>query len=285
MKRCAIYGITRDREYHITKGEKGSKILYMTVNTNGEAEVVKVYLKPKPRLKKLVFESDFSELAIKGRGSMGNILTKHAIHKIKLAEKGKSTLGGLKRWYDAEVNRLKDDGTGQFLGEFKADDRILAINKSGMYRTMDYDLTNHFDDDLLRVDKYNESKVFSVVYYDAEVEFFYLKRFVFETSTEKQSFISENPGSKLILVTSEKYPQLEISFKGKHKDRPSEVIDVEEFIGIKGFKAKGKRLTTFTVKDIVEIEPKIVEEEEDIQAGENNGDDEPDDSNQMELNF
>ncbi len=284
MKRCAIYGITRDKEYHFTKGEKGSKILYMTVNPNGEAEVVKVYLKPKSRLKKLVFETDFSELAIKGRGSMGNILTKHAIHKIKLSEKGISTLGGLKRWYDAEVNRLKDDGNGEYLGEFKADDKILAINERGTYRTMDYDLTNHFEDDVTQVEKFNESKVYSVVYYDADVEFFYLKRFVFEPTNEKQSIIGDHPKSKLVLITSEKYPQFEITFKGKHSDRPSEIVDAEEFIAVKGYKAKGKRLTTFTVKEIQEIDPKIVEEEE-PEFDDSNEDQDPEDSNQMELNF
>jgi topoisomerase-4 subunit A len=216
---------------------------------------------------------------------MGNILTRHAIHKIKLSEKGKSTLGGLKRWFDPEVNRLKDDGNGKFLGEFKSDDKILAINDNGTYRTVDFDLTNHFDDDVKIVEKFDESKVFSVVYYDADVEFYYLKRFVFEPSIEKQSIIGDNPNSKLIVITSEKYPQLEVSFKGKHKDRPEETVDVEEFIAVKGYKAKGKRVTIFTVKEIIEIEPKKVEEEMPEINNNDNDDEDTDDSGQMELNL
>ena len=256
-KRCAITGLTRDKEYNMTRGTSGSKIVYFSANPNGEAEVIKVQHKPKARLKKLEFEFDFGQLAIKGKSSMGNIVTKNPVHKISLKEKGLSTLGGRKIWYDDSVYRLNVDGRGQFLGEFSADDKILVITKSGFFRHTNFDLSNHFEDNILIIEKFKPGKVYSVVYWDAEQKFYYLKRFNLEESEKAQSFISEHPESKLISITEVEYPRFEISFGGKHKTRESEIIEVAEFIGVKSFKAKGKRLSSYMVENIKEIEPVV----------------------------
>jgi topoisomerase-4 subunit A len=257
IKRCAITGITRDKEYDLTKGTKGSKILYMSVNPNGEAEVIKVYLRPRPRLKKPVFEYAFSELAIKGKQSMGNVLTKYAIHKIVLKEEGHSTLGGRKIWFEEEVLRINADGRGKFLGEFHADDKILVITKSGKYRLSTYDLMNHFEDDVFIIEKFRSEKIFSAVYYDADLEFYYLKRFTLEPTDKLTSFIGDNEESRLIKITEVEYPRLEVSFGGRHKNRENEIIEVVDFIGVKSFKAKGKRLSNYEVKVVTEVEPLI----------------------------
>ena len=281
IKRCAITGITRDKEYDITKGTKGSKILYMSVNPNGEAEVIKVYLRPRPRLKKPVFEFNFSDLAIKGKQSMGNVLTKYAIHKIVLKEEGVSTLGGRKIWFEEEVLRLNADGRGVLLGEFHADEKILVITKSGKFRLSSYDLLNHFEDDILIIEKFRPDKIYSSVYYDADLEFYYLKRFTLEPTDKLTSFIGDNEESRLIKITEVDYPRLEVSFGGRHKNRENEIIEVVEFIGIKSYKAKGKRLSNYEVKIVTEIEPLIkiepeteIAEDKDIVA---------DDSSQMSL--
>jgi topoisomerase IV subunit A len=256
IKRCAITGLTRDKEYHLTQGTQYSKILYLTINPNGEAETIRVKLKPKSRLKVLDFTESFADLAIKGKNSMGNILSKNAIHKIELREKGESTLGGTQIWWDADVQRLNGDSRGQYLGEFQSSDKILVVTKESEYRLSNFDLANHYEDDLLLIEKYKPNKVFSAVYFDAETKYYYLKRFTFEPSEKIQNFVDdENPDSKLHWLSAEKFPQLKISFGGKHKNRPEEVVDVEQFIGVKGFRAKGKRLTTFEVSKIVEIEP------------------------------
>jgi topoisomerase-4 subunit A len=256
IKRCSITGLTRDKEYSLTQGTPYSKILYLTVNLNGEAETVKVRLKPKPRLKVLELIVSFSELAIKGKNSIGNILSKNAIHKIELKEKGESTLGGSQIWWDADVLRLNADGHGQLLGEFNNGDKILAVTSDGDYRLSNYDLANHYEDNLLVLEKFKPNKVFSAVYYDAGQKLYYLKRFTFEPSEKTANFIDdENPGSKLILLTCEKFPQVKIVFGGKNKGRADEIVDVEQFIGIKSFRAKGKRLTTHDISKIVEVEP------------------------------
>jgi topoisomerase-4 subunit A len=257
IKRCAITGLTRDKEYNLTQGTPGSKIVYFSANPNGEAEVIKVHHKPKPRLKKLVFEFDFGQLAIKGKSSMGNILTRNPIHKITLKEKGLSTLGGRKIWFDDAVYRLNVDGRGLYLGEFSADDKILVITKSGFFRITGFDLSNHFEDNILIIEKYHPGKVYSAVYWDAGQSFYYVKRFTIEESERPQCFINEDPGSKLVSLTEVEYPRLEIHFGGKHKDRDTEIIEVAEFIGIKSYKAKGKRLTSFMVENIHEIEPVV----------------------------
>jgi len=253
-KRCAISGLTRDKEYNLTRGKAGSKIVYLSVNPNGEGEVIKVHHKPKARLKKLVFEFDFGQMAIKGKSSMGNILTKNAVHKISLKEKGLSTLGGRKIWYDDAVFRLNVDGRGMFLGEFSSDDKILVITKNGFFRTVGFDLSNHFEDNILIIEKYEAGKVYSVIYWDAEQKFYYVKRFTIEESEKPLCFINEDPESKLISLTEVEYPRFEIYFGGKHKEREHEIIEVAEFIGVKSFKAKGKRLTNYMVENIREIE-------------------------------
>ncbi|HEX2920083.1 MAG TPA: DNA gyrase/topoisomerase IV subunit A [Bacteroidales bacterium] len=259
-KRCAITGLTRDKEYNLTRGVEGSKIMYLSVNPNGEAEVIKVYHKPKARLKKLVFEFDFGELAIKGKSSMGNILTRNPVHKISLKEKGLSTLGGRKIWFDDAVFRLNVDGRGIFLGEFIADDKILVITKNGFFRISGFDLSNHFEDNILKIEKYRTGKVYSCIYWDAEQSYYYLKRFTIEETEKPVCFTNEHPESKLLSLTEVEYPRFEISFGGKHKDRDNEIIEVAEFISVKSYKAKGKRLTNYTVDNILEIEPVIKSE-------------------------
>jgi topoisomerase IV subunit A len=261
-KRCAISGLTRDKEYNLTRGTAGSKIVYLSVNPNGEAEVINVHHKPKARLKKLMFEFDFGLMSIKGKSSMGNILTKNAVHKINLKEKGLSTLGGRKIWFDDAVFRLNVDGRGNFLGEFSADDKILVITKNGFFRIAGFDLSNHFEDNILIIEKFRPGKVYSAIYWDAEQKFYYVKRFTIEESEKPQCFINEDPESKLYSLTEVEYPRFEISFGGKHKDRDNEIIEVSEFIGVKSYKAKGKRLTSFMVENILEIEPVIKKEVE-----------------------
>ena len=259
-KRCAISGLTRDKEYNLTRGTPGSKIVYFSANPNGEAEVIKVHHKPKARLKKLVFEFDFGQMNIKGKSSMGNILTKNAVQKISLKEKGLSTLGGRKIWFDDAVFRLNVDGRGLFLGEFSADDKILVITKNGFFRNTGFDLSNHFEDNILIIEKFKPGKVYSVIYWDAEQKFYYVKRFVIEESEKPQCFINEDPESKLVSLTEVEYPRFEIRFGGKNKDRGNEIIEVSEFIGVKSYKAKGKRITSYMVENIKEIEPVVKKE-------------------------
>jgi topoisomerase-4 subunit A len=191
---------------------------------------------------------------------MGNILTKNAVHKINLKEKGLSTLGGRKIWFDDSVFRLNVDGRGTFLGEFNANDKILVITKNGFFRIAGFDLSNHFEDNILIIEKFRPGKVYSAVYWDADQKFYYVKRFTIEESEKPQCFINEDPESKLYSLTEVEYPRFEISFGGKHKDRENEIIEVSEFIGIKSFKAKGKRLTSFMVDNIQEIEPILKKE-------------------------
>jgi topoisomerase-4 subunit A len=257
VKRCALTGLTRDKEYSLGRGTTGTKILYLSANPNGEAEVIRIYHKPKARLKKLTFDFDFGELAIKGRGSMGNILTKNPVHKITLKEKGLSTLGGRKLWFDDAVMRLNADGRGKFLGEFASDEMLLVVTRNGWYRTCGTDLSSHFEDDLLLLEKYRESKVFSAVYWDQEQEYYYVKRFDFEESDRLQCFISDSEGSRLVSLTEVEYPRLEIKFGGKNEGRKQEIIEVAEFIGVKSFRAKGRRLSNYSVADIRELEPVV----------------------------
>ena len=259
-KRCAITGLTRDKEYNLTKSTPGSRIVYFSANPNGEAEVIRVHHKPKARLKKLVFEFDFGQLAIKGKSSMGNILTKNPVQKIVLKEKGLSTLGDRKIWFDDAVFRLNVDGRGIYLGEFSADDKLLVITKNGYFRHTGFDLSNHFEENILLIEKYKPGKVFSVIYWDADQHYYYVKRFMTEESERPLCFIGENPESKLISITEVEYPRFEIKFGGKHKNRENEIIEVEEFIGVKSYKAKGKRLTNYVVDNIHEVEPVVKKE-------------------------
>ncbi len=255
MKRFAVKGVTRDKEYDLTKGTEGSRILYFSANPNGEAETLKIYLKPKAKLKKLIFEQDFSELAIKGRQSMGNILTRNPIHRIVLKEAGVSTLGGMKIYWDDVVFRLSQEERKTYLGEFKGGDKILVVTRDGNYHLTNFDLSNHYPEDILLIEKYQPGKPFTAVFYDADQKFYYLKRFEFEDTGKELSIIGDNPDSKLVLLSGARWPQIEIAFGGKYSERPNEVIDADEFIAVKGYKARGKRLTTFDVKKIFEIEP------------------------------
>lgn len=255
IKRCAITGVTRDKEYSLTQDSPGTRIVYFSENPNGEAEVVKVILKPKPRLRTNVFEADFAEVMIKGRAAKGNILSKNDVHKISLRQKGVSTLGGRKIWFDPDIERLNTDARGEFLGEFNGDDKILVVTKTGTYYTTSYDLSVHFTGDILRIEKFEEDKVWTAALFDANYQAYYLKRFLFEVSAKEQNFIGEHEQSQLIVLSAHERPVIELTFGGEYKDKEPLAIEAEEFIAVKGYKAKGKRLSTFTIKKIVELEP------------------------------
>ncbi len=256
IKRFNVSGVTRDKEYDLTQGKAGSKVVYFTVNPNGEAETIKVTLRPKARLKILTFEKDFSEIAIKGRQAMGNILSKNDIHKIALKRQGGSTLGGRNVWFDPDVKRLNYDAHGELLGEFHNEDLILVVNKNGEYWTTNFELQNHYDDDLLLIEKYDPRKVWSAALIDADQNGYrYVKRFVLEPSDKKVSLIGENEESKLLLLSSQTYPRFKAVLGGEDKGKPDIEIDVEQFIGVKGVKAKGKRVTTMEVAKMEELEP------------------------------
>lgn len=255
MKRCAINGTTRDKEYDITKGTQGSQILWLSANPNGETEVLKVYLKPRPRLRNLILELDFSQLAVKGRGSQGNIFTRYAIHKIMLKEKIAGAVEGVKVWYDPDVMRLNHEGQGELLGEFLPDERVLVVNPDGTYFLANTNYALRFDVQPLLVEKFNPHKVFSAVYFDGEQKQYYLKRFRFEPTEKTQSFIPDEYSSKFIALNADVFPALKLVFGGKHANREPENIDVDAFIAVKGYKAKGKRLTTFDVKRVEFTEP------------------------------
>ncbi|WP_321997906.1 DNA gyrase/topoisomerase IV subunit A [Draconibacterium orientale] len=281
MKRFFVTGVTRDKEYNLTKESKGSRVVYFSANPNGEAEILRVVLKPKPRIKKLVFEEDLGELAIKGRQSMGNILSKNDIHKITLKERGVSTLGGRKIWFDPDVLRLNADSRGTFLGEFSGEDKILVIYKNGEFQLYNYDLSNHFQQDILVIEKFDQRKILSAVYYDADQKYYYVKRFEIDEPEGKLiRFIGDNTDNKLISLTWVHYPRLELTFGGKNAERENEIIEVAEFIGVKSWKAKGKRLSNYEVDNIKEIEPVIKDDydhhEEEVEEAETEQDSKPD---------
>ena len=256
IKRFNVTSMTRDKEYDLTQGTPGSKIMYFTANPNGEAEVIKVTLDPNPKLKKIFIEKDFSEVIIKGRASKGNLLTRNPVHRIGLKSHGHSTLGGRKVGYDPDVNRLNYDEHGRLLGEFFDDDQILVILQNGDFYLTNFDVNNHFEQDILRIEKYDQDKVWSAALWDADNQGYpYLKRFLMEATKRKQNFLGENTLSKLILLTDVVYPRLQIVYGGIDEFRGSEEIDVEQFISVKGFKAKGKRLTTYQIESITELEP------------------------------
>ncbi|MGM9798483.1 MAG: DNA gyrase/topoisomerase IV subunit A [Parabacteroides sp.] len=255
IKRFAVTSAARDKEYDLTRGTESSRILYFSANPNGEAETVKVILKPKPRQKLLVFEKDFSEIAIKGRGSMGNILTKAEVHKITLKQRGSSTLGGRMVWFDRDVLRLNYDGRGEELGEFHSEDQILVIQPNGDFYATNFDLSNHYENDIQVIEKYQSQKVWTAVLYDADQKYCYLKRFQLEVSGRKQNFLGDNPKSYLMLLTDEPYPRIAVRFGGADSFREPLEIDAEEFVGVKGFKARGKRVSNYLVDSVEELEP------------------------------
>ncbi len=272
QKRFNIMGVTRDRDYDVTQGKPGSRIVWFTANPNGEAEVVKVTLKPKPRLKSLFIDVDFSKLAVKGKAAMGNIVTRNEVHRFSLKEKGRSTLGGRNVWFDPDVLRLNYDGRGEFLCEFGSSDQVLVIMKSGEYFTTSFEASNHYDDGIMHIMKLNTKQVWSAVLFDADQQGYpYLKRFTFEPSVRRQSIIGENPKSQLVALSSEPGARFEILFGGADEFRGSMVVAAPEFISVKSVRAKGKRLTTYEVGEIREIEPiAIAEPELDEDAQEEN---------------
>ena len=253
-KRFAITSVTRDKEYDITQGKPGSNILWFSVNHNGEAETVKIYFRARPKLKKLNMEYDFSELAIKGKVSRGNLVTKNAIQKISLRAKGISTIGGKSIWFDTDVQRLNEDGRGMLLGEFSGNDKIIAVFKNGTYYTTSYDLSNRYQGDLLLIEKYDENKVYAALYYDGEN--FYIKRFSFPPSDNSPaSFIADNRGAYLADFSSDKHPQFMVTFTGRQEHREPEKFDAEEFIAKKGITAKGNRCHRYDILKVEFIEP------------------------------
>ena len=261
IKRFNVTSMTRDKEYDLTQGTDGSRVMYFTANPNGEAEVIKVTLDPSQKVKKIFIEKDFSEVMIKGRASKGNLLTKYAVHRIGLKSHGHSTLGGRKVWFDPDVNRLNYDEHGQMLGEFFDDDQILVILKNGDYYLSNFDLNNHYEPNILRIEKYDADKVWTAVLYDADNQGYpYLKRFQMDASKKKQNWLSDNPASQLLLLTDTPYPRLQVTYGGADAFRGSEEIDAEQFIAVKGYKAKGKRLTTYVLESIEELEPTRVPE-------------------------
>jgi len=254
IKRCAISGITRDKEYHLTKGEQGSQLLYFSANPNGEAELLRVTLKPRPRLKNRMMDVNFADVAIKGRDAQGNILTRFAIHKITLKEKGGSTLGGKQIWWDADVQRLNEDNRGMLLGEFHSKDRILIVTGDGNYRTTGFEISQHFEDNIRLIEIYDPTTIFTAVYYDPESKFWYLKRFPFEQSAQLTSFVGEGM-QQLKCLSREIRPRFKIIFGGLSKHKPNEIIVADEFITVKSFRARGKRLSTVEIARVEEIEP------------------------------
>ena len=279
IKRFAATGMTRDREYDLTQGTPGSKVVYFTSNPNGEAEVIKVMLRPNPRLRNSIIEKDFSTIAIKGRQSMGNILTKNEVLRINLKKHGSSTLGGRQVWFDRDILRINFDNHGEFLGEFHNDDKILAIRKNGEFDVMPVDLNNHYEDDLMVIEKFDPNKVWSAALYDASQQGYpYIKRFTLEANARRQNCLGDNKDNQLIWFSETPFPRIQVMFGGNDNFREPLVIEVDEFIGVKSYKARGKRLTTFEIDEIIELEPTKfppppeVTEEPEI---DNNDDEEP----------
>ncbi len=275
IKRFNVTSMTRDKEYDLTQGAEGSRVMYFTANPNGEAEIIKVTLDPNPKLKKIFIEKDFSEVIIKGRASKGNLLTKNTIHRIGLKSHGHSTLGGRKVWYDPDVHRLNYDEHGTLLGEFFDGDQILVVLDNGDYYLTNFDDSNHFEPNILRIEKYEADKVWTAILYDADNQGYpYLKRFLMDASKKKQNWLSENPSSQLILLTDTPYPRIQITYGGADAFRGQEEIDAEQFITVKGYKAKGKRLTTFALEAITELEPTRFPEEPETQDAPNDEEEE-----------
>ncbi|MBP5688200.1 MAG: DNA gyrase/topoisomerase IV subunit A [Muribaculaceae bacterium] len=286
MKRFAVTGVTRDKEYDITQGKPGSKVVWFTVNPNGEAEVLRITLKPKKHLRVLQFDVDLADLAIKGRTARGNMVTKNDIHRITLKEQGRSTLGDREVWFDQDILRLNYEGHGISLGKFAGDDRVLVITNNGDFYTTTSEATNHYEEGIMRIMKYDAGMVWTAILNDADQGYVYLKRFTLEDSNKKQRMIGDNPESTLILLTNEKYPRFEVKFGGDDSFRENMIVDGEEFIAVKSFHAKGKRLTNYNVKTVTELEPRIVEEdlqEEGEEPAAEGGEELNDDISQQEV--
>ena len=262
MKRCAIKSITRDKEYDLTKGTPKSEILYMSVNPNGEAEVLKIYFRPRPRLKKVISELDFSTVAIKGRQSQGNLFSRYSIHKIVMKEKGTSTLGGQNIWFDEDVRRLNTDGRGELIGEFKGDDKLVVWTSKHQYYITGFGVEQHFPDETIRVERYVPGTVYSVCYFDKEQNYYYMKRFQLEVSEKMQSFLDDDNMMEFVAITSAEGATLKVEYTGAHATRPADDMDVDTFVGVKSPRAKGKRITTYQVASLTFIEPEPAPEPE-----------------------
>ena len=255
-KRFPITSITRDKEYDITGGTPGSSILWFTANHNGEAETVRIYLRAKPKLKKTQLEYDFSTLAIKGKTVRGNLVTKNAIQKIVMRSRGVSTIGGKDIWYDPDIQRLNEDGRGIHLGQFSGDDKVLAVFKDGTFYTTSYDLVNKYQGEVLRIEKFDPSRTYTALYWDAGVKAFYVKRFSFvESDNQPLLFIAEGRASRLVDLSADTFPRFEVVFGGKYAHREPEIIEAEPFIAKKGFAAKGKKCHAYDLKDVHFVEP------------------------------
>ena len=256
IKRFNVTSMTRDKEYDLTQGTPNSRVVYFTSNPNGEAEIIKITLDPTAKAKKLFLEKDFSEVIIKGRASKGNLLSKHPISRISLKSHGHSTLGGRKVWFDPDVKRLNYDEHGNYLGEFNDEDQILVILDNGDFYLTNFDLNNHYEDNILRLEKYQPDKVWTAILFDADQQGYpYLKRFLMDASKRKQNWLSENINSRLVLLTDQVYPRIKVTFGGNDAFRDPMEIEAEDFVGVKGYKARGKRLTTYAIATIEEIEP------------------------------
>jgi topoisomerase-4 subunit A len=256
IKRFSVVGVTRDKEYDLTKGTKGTTVLYFSANPNGEAEVINIQLKPHAKLKKLQFDEDFAQVAIKGRGSMGNIVTKYPVKKIVLKSKGISTLAGRKIWYDDILKRLNADGRGKYLGEFDGDDRILTVMANGTYELTSFDLNNHFDDKMLIIEKYNPEKVYTVVHYDGKSKNYLIKRFMFENTAigRQTSIITDEPGSKMLIISGAMQPIVKVDqLKGATKTPETVELNLADLIDVKGMKAMGNRLSVHIIQTVTLI--------------------------------
>ena len=256
IKRFAATGMTRDKEYDLTQGTPGSKVEYFSANPNGEAEVIKVMLKPNPRLRNNIIEKDFSTIAIKGRQSMGNILTKNEVQRITLKRHGQSTLGGRHVWFDRDILRINFDNHGEYLGEFHGDEQILVIRNNGEFYLSPIDLNNHYEDDILVIEKYDPGKVWTAILYDASQQNLpYVKRFTLDGGNKRQNCLGDNKENKLIWFSQTPYPRIQVMFGGADAFREPLVLELDEFIGTKSFKARGKRLTPYTIDEIIELDP------------------------------
>lgn len=264
-KRFAITSVTRDKDYDITTGEEGSKILWFSVNHNGEAESVRIYLRPRPKLKKTQMEYDFSTLAIKGKASRGNLVSKNPIARIQLKSKGVSTIGGKDIWYDADIQKLNDEQRGQYLGEFGPEDKVLAIFKDGTFYTTSFDVSNRYQGEVIKIEKFDPNKTYTALYYDGTAKAFYVKRFSFVLSDNTPlSFIAPGAKSYLVALSEDKHPQFQVFFGGKYEHRDPENIDAEEYIAKKGYAAKGKKCHQYDLKEVKFIEP-LHKPEDDIE--------------------
>ena len=263
IKRFDVSSMMRDKEYDLTQGTPGSRVVYFTANPNGEAEVIKVTLEPTPKLKRIFMEKDFSELSVKGRGAKGNVLTRNVVHRISLKSHGHSTLGGRKVWFDPDVNRLNYDEHGRLLGEFNETDSILVVLETGEFYITNFDANNHYEDNISIIEKFDRDKVWTAVLYDADQNGLpYIKRFLMDATRRKQSYLGDNPKSRRLLLTDEPYPRLKITFAGRDPQNSTMEIDAESFIAVKGFKAKGKRIGLWEVESVEMLEPEKRPEED-----------------------